>query len=302
MPLVRAAQGDQPHSRVFGVDGKLHPNTAGALGLLDIRVLDALYVERYWRYVRTFVQPEAYDRFTGDEHLPRLHGNAMFDALGVRAVVSRRNLANVPGLHYLGRDRDTRVYEKTDAYPRAWVVHAIHRVDGEDDAFTFLESHARREGATFVVDTFNPRLEAVVEGASTDETLRSIGNPSGKCSSRAGDRVTVEHYSAESATLRVDAACSGLLVLPDTYYPGWRATVNGDRRTIHPTNGAFRGVVVPKGTSLVEFHYEPRAFPIGIAIALAGLVGFLAIAFFLSWLPSRKRGGIAASGPPLGGE
>ncbi len=58
MPLVRTAQASEPNSRVFGVDGKLYPNTAAALGLQDIRAHDALYVERYWRYVRTFIQPE----------------------------------------------------------------------------------------------------------------------------------------------------------------------------------------------------------------------------------------------------
>ena len=75
-------------------------------------------------------------------------------------------------------------------------------------------------------------------------------------------------------TLRVEAACPGLLVLPDTYFPGWRATVNGRKRTIYATDGAFRGVTVPKGTSRVEFRYEPRAFPIGIALAVAGLAAF----------------------------
>ena len=47
------------------------------------------------------------------------------------------------------------------------------------------------------------------------------------------------------------------------------------RRTIYPTDGAFRGVTVPEGTSRVEFRYEPRAFPIGVSLAAAGLVGFL---------------------------
>ncbi len=63
MALVRTAQEAEPYSRVFGIDDKLYPNTAGALGLQDIRVLDALYVERYWRYVRTFIAADG--RSTG---------------------------------------------------------------------------------------------------------------------------------------------------------------------------------------------------------------------------------------------
>ena len=139
MPFVRAAQGAEPYSRVLGVDGKLYPNTAAALGLYDIRALDALFVARYWRYVKSFVMPEVFDRFTGDVGpLPRFRKNAMFDVLGVRAVLSKRNLATVPAFRYIGRDRDTRVYENLGAYPRAWVVHNVHVVDDEDEAFGFL--------------------------------------------------------------------------------------------------------------------------------------------------------------------
>ncbi len=41
-PYVRTALGSEPNSRVLALDGKLYPNTAGALGLQDIRALDAL--------------------------------------------------------------------------------------------------------------------------------------------------------------------------------------------------------------------------------------------------------------------
>jgi Bacterial membrane protein YfhO len=287
MAFVRTAQKAEPHSRVFAIDAKLYPNTAGALGLQDIRVLDALYVDRYWRFVRTFIQPDAFDRFTGsDASPPRFRGNPMFDALGVRAVLSEQDLSSVPALRFLGRDGDTRVYENSNAYPRAWVVHDVHVVGGEDDAFEFLEAQARRANGTFIVNSFDPRHEAVVEhgGKTTDRTLRALQDARTECDAGARDQATIERYSAESLTLRVRAACAGLLVLPDTYFPGWRATVNGRKQTIYPTDGAFRGVPVPKGTSRVEFHYEPRAFPIGIALAVAALT-----AFGLIWLASGWR-------------
>jgi hypothetical protein len=209
----------------------------------------------------------------------------MFDALGVRAVLAARDLENAPGLRLLGRDLDTRVYENTNAYPRAWVVHDVHVVPGEDDAFAFLQSRARREDGAFIVNAFDPRREAVVEhGGATDEALRTLQEGPTACDTRARDRATIERYSGRSVTLQVDAACPGLLVLPDTYFPGWKATVNGDEQTIYPTDGAFRGVAVPEGSSRVEFRYEPRAFPIGIVLAVTGLAGFA-----VAWLVSRRR-------------
>ena len=186
----------------------------------------------------------------------------------------------MPGSGSSAEIGDTRVYENTNAYPRAWVVHDVHVVGGEDDAFAFLEAHARRRDGAFIVDAFDPRREAVVEhaGRAADATLRVLQDGRDGCT---GETATARASSAtprRSVTLRVEAACAGLLVLPDTYFPGWRATVNGRDRTIYPTDGAFRGVTVPKGTSRVEFRYEPRAFPIGLLSQWPGSQAFLAIA------------------------
>ena len=72
----------------------------------------------------------------------------------------------------------------------------------------------------------------------------------------------------------MDAECAGLLVLPDTYFPGWSATVNGRERQVLATDGAFRGVLVPRGASTVEFHYEPSQFPLGVGLAVSGIAVF----------------------------
>jgi hypothetical protein len=304
MPFVRAAQGSEPNSRVLGIEGKLYPNTAAALGLQDIRALDGLYVARYWRYVEAFLLPEVFDRFTGDEGLPRLQNNPMFDALGVRAVLSRRDLSDVPGLRLLGRDRDTRVYENANAYPRAWVVHDVHVVESEEEAFSFLKASSHRRDGAFIVDSFDPRREAVVEydGQTMDETLRALQEGRSKCTAEARDRASIVDYSATSVNLRVEAACPGLLVLPDTYFPGWKATVNGRGQTIYPTDGAFRGVAVPAGTSDVEFRYEPRAFPAGVFLALAGIVAVVLVGLGRWWLTRRQRRGLLGAQPDAVGQ
>jgi uncharacterized membrane protein YfhO len=135
------------------------------------------------------------------------------------------------------------------------------------------------------VSAFDPRREAVVEhSGATDEKLRALQDRRTECDAGYRDRATIERYSGRSVTLQVDAACPGLLVLPDTYFPGWRARVNGEEQTVYPTDGAFRGVTVPQGSSRVEFSYEPRAFPIGIALAVTGLVAFVVV-----WVRSRLR-------------
>ena len=96
---------------------------------------------------------------------------------------------------------------------------------------------------------------------------------------RGGDSRPGDASSAtpdDSVTLRVEAACPGLLVLPDTYFPGWRATVNGEDERIYATDGAFRGVTVPEGNVACRVPLRAAAFSIGIVLAVAGLAAFVA--------------------------
>src|SRR5262249_1821555 len=200
------------------------------------------------------------DRFIGGPYasdesaVARFENNPMFAVLAVRTVLSQQDLSNQPGMRYVGRDLDTVVWEDTEAYPRAWVVHDVVRVRSEDAAFAHLQTRGHVENGVTIVDGFDPRSQAVVE-AKRAKDLRALQAGSG-CDP-AGDHVTVEKYTGNTVALRVDAACAGLLVLPDTYFPDWDATVNGRNRPIHPTAGAFRGIAVPAGRSTLSLSYPP---------------------------------------------
>ncbi len=79
--------------RVMGLNGLLYPDDSSAFKLQDIRFLDALYVDRYLLYIRSFISPGVTDRFVGGpvgstERFPRIWNNSWFDLLSVRYIVS----------------------------------------------------------------------------------------------------------------------------------------------------------------------------------------------------------------------
>ena len=81
-------------------------------------------------------------------------------------------------------------------------------------------------------------------------------------------------------------------MLLDSYYPGWRAYVDGKQAEILRANYAFRAVRVPAGKHRVEFVYRPRSFYAGLSVtSVALLIGIVA----LFWEPLRRssRGGEA---------
>jgi uncharacterized membrane protein YfhO len=69
--------------------------------------------------------------------------------------------------------------------------------------------------------------------------------------------------------VRVQAPASGFVVLADTYYPGWRAMVDGAEARLLRANYSMRAVPVPEGVHEVRFRYEPRLLYLGAGVSLA---------------------------------
>jgi uncharacterized membrane protein YfhO len=83
---------------------------------------------------------------------------------------------------------------------------------------------------------------------------------------RADGTVEVESRTATDVHLWSNAEHDGFVVLTDTYYPGWRAYVDGKPATIYRANYMFRAVRVGAGRHHVRFHYEPASFAAGAAL------------------------------------
>lgn len=107
----------------------------------------------------------------------------------------------------------------------------------------------------------DPRREVVLSGGTAGPARR--GAVSGRASivAYAPNRVEVA-YSA-------DRDC--FLYLGDTFYPGWRAYVDGRRVPLLRANLAFRALSVPEGTHRVVFRYIPLPFYGGLALTLVGI-------------------------------
>jgi len=77
------------------------------------------------------------------------------------------------------------------------------------------------------------------------------------------------NHTVTLATSRPD---STLLVLTDTAYPGWTATVDGRRVPIVRANWHFRGVYLPPGDHVVRFDYRPRGVVPAAGVSFVTLV------------------------------
>ncbi|MBX3010619.1 MAG: YfhO family protein [Caldilineaceae bacterium] len=156
----------------------------------------------------------------------------------------------------LAHSGDVKIYENLDVRPRAYLVHTVH---------TAADSAAAVEQVRA-----DPAIQAgqaaVIEG---DWALQT---PS---MTAATDRAELTHYAAETVVIQSQSQAEALLVLSDTYYPGWQATVDGVPAPIYATNGLFRGVRVPAGEHEVRFVYQPASWWWGVRLSGMGVILWL---------------------------
>jgi uncharacterized membrane protein YfhO len=82
-------------------------------------------------------------------------------------------------------------------------------------------------------------------------------------------------YAPNRIRITLDTPTSGLVVIKDGYYPGWRATIDGKPTNVLRVNGMVRGIFVEQpGHHVVEMVYRPQGFVIGIWLFAAIILLF----------------------------
>jgi hypothetical protein len=182
-------------------------------------------------------------------------GAAAFDVDGrVQQLLGRHRLK----YSLVGRDDAAATYENRLAYPRAFFVPGARMATTLDATLSAMTREA-----------FDPAQEVVL----TAETGGQATAPSG---SQAGGperplAAELESYATDRAEVRLVAPSSGYVVLADSFYPGWRATVDGQEAPIMRADMLFRAVPVPAGAHEVSFRFEPGSVKLGLGVSLVGL-------------------------------
>ena len=146
-----------------------------------------------------------------------------------------------------------------------------------------------------IVDAGN-KAEALRAIQTLDPRLQSVALlPHSPIRQDPAATAAVLSYNEESYRIRYHAVSPALLRLSVPYYPGWRATVDGQQLPIVHVDLALMGVVVPAGDRELRFSFRSDSFGIGVAITLAGLV----LCSLLVAVPARARLFSLARGPSV---
>lgn len=170
------------------------------------------------------------------------------DIAGVNFSVSTKPL---PGTEVFNSSLGTKVYENKNAFPRAFVAH---QVDGAKNPFEV--------GYFLSKPSSELRNHAFVTG-----TPPKI---SGTCA--GPDAVSILWRKGRSVRVKASLSCDGLLVLGQTWYPGWSVNVDGKPSPLYEAYSFLQATPLTTGLHEVTFTYKPRAVWTGAAITFLTLL------------------------------
>jgi Bacterial membrane protein YfhO len=179
------------------------------------------------------------------------------DLLGVRYVMLPPGAAPLwPELRQAYDGPDARVFVNERARPRASLVFRARCAD-DATARRLVRERALDLGAEVV-------LSGCVEPPA----------------SGPGGGATVADIAVDEpgrVRIATETGAPAWLVLADTWFPGWRARLDGRETTLWRADHAFRAVWVPAGRHEIEMRYAPDSLRVGAAISAVAAAGVLVL-------------------------
>ncbi|MDH7475218.1 MAG: YfhO family protein [Anaerolineae bacterium] len=198
------------------------------------------------------------------DDLPSVDALRLLGQMNVGYVITGTTDVSLVGLDLLHANQDIAIYRNPYALPRAWIVPQAQVISDPSALLAQLTDPA-----------FDPRHLVLLE----QEAAAPLDNYGLLVSS---SELTLREWP-NKVTITVPPDAGGYLVCADTWYPGWRAYVDGVEAEVLRANYAFRAVVLPPGAHEVVFVYQPRSFLVGglISAATLGIAALLALIHFL---------------------
>ena len=168
-----------------------------------------------------------------------------------------QKLFNTLNVRYLiGKDENNQdqLYQNPDAYGNAWAVDSLALIDNYDNLLNQMKDANLRE-VGFVLDKSLPI-----------ETSRNYNS---------SDLIKIEKIKNSSSHIsyNIESLSEQLIVFSEIYYPsGWQVYLNGEKTNYFDINYLLRGMIVPKGNHLIEFHFSPKIVKTGINIRIITII------------------------------
>ena len=230
--------------RMMSTDARiLPPNFSSIYRIQNIDGYDPLYLLRYGELIASSERKKAdinppfgFNRIITPHNID----SKIIDLLGVKFVLSLSDLKS-DKLKKVFQEGKTRIYKNTDVIRRAFFVQNTQSAFNKEESIKLM-----------FANNFNPRETAVLELENTGGGEAIPPERWNKRWSKGKAEIIV--YTENKIIVKTNNSEDGFMVLTDSFYPIWHATIDSLKTKIYRTDYNFRGVVVPAGKHKVEFY------------------------------------------------
>ena len=194
------------------------------------------------------------------------YNSKLINLLNVKYLISDRMINNQNWKFIKSTNYGINLYENKNILPRALFLKQVKYFQTNEEALHYISGSGFQPGKEIVFISKNQSL--------------AIGNDDRKT------QVNITRYEPGKIYLSVKNTSSGWLLLTETYYPGWKAFVNGKETEIKKADYSFQSVYLDKTgeNQTVKFVYDPMSFKIGAVLSVIGWVTVLLYLVFLRFL------------------
>lgn len=243
---------------------------------------DALHIKRYQELVSSSVNgkiPEKIARseaeiirgFGSDDLRNNNHRQRILNLLGVKYLIHKVNSGESmnpdyqtfnESIYQLVWNKDNwQIYENKDSLPRISLFDNYIIENDQNKIIKKIHDPAFKLKDTLILEERLPGKYRIEE----DEAAN----------------VKIQKYSPNEMVLITESSEDSLLFVSDSYFPGWKVTIDGEEGKIYRADFAFRAVPISKGNHEVVFSYSPNSFNLGLKISALTFILILLMAFLI---------------------
>ena len=154
-------------------------------------------------------------------------------------------------------------------YGNAWFVDKVTYVNNANEEID-------------KVGKIDLRHEAVAD--KQFETALKVSNAQGNVS-----QVELVSYAPNRLKYNVSSEKGGVVVFSEIYYPGWTATIDGQKAELGRVNYILRALNVEKGKHTIELAFDPQSVHTTETIATVSFAVLLILIALIAFLEYKKR-------------
>lgn len=245
-------------------------NRSVEFGIYDIGIYESVYNQRNSEFSNILMEKKP--------------GNLekLLALLNVRFIAGPEEL-DVTGFKIANKAAAANIYESKYYLPRAFLAENPVVIKNKEEMLERLKTGKFNPAKDVFLEEDIP-VGAGLKPAPTQDSL--LGTPLKEVSPQkkavpAGiDSVVITSYTPNKIIIEADVTGKPkFLVLSDTYYPGWKAVVDGKQHRILRADYILRAVYLSAGKHNVKFIYDPLSFKIGLFVTCLTLI-ILTFIFF----------------------